>query len=214
MSKKQLGAASGGGAINRDSQSWLRRLRAQPGFRTALIAFCLTVVLGIGGSAAYAYWSLRADANLTMATAPPELPIPADAKCELGRGSEPNRVEWPHVKGAHPEARYIVSFEAVDLKKTVYFSVPMNYSSLGLKNEPYNRSIQPYYLSDLRSTFGATGGSWERLRVSVQTGLLTSATSATAPEKIRKDQILRTSEGSSQFDMYYWTFLVAAFPCQ
>lgn len=214
MSKKQLGAAPGGDFTDREGRSWLHRLRAQPGFRTALIAFCLTVVLGIGGSAAYAYWSLRADANLTVATVPPELPSPADAKCEVGRGAEPNRVEWPHVKGADPDARYIVSFEAVDLKKIVYFSVPMNYSSVGLKNEPYNRSIQPYNLSDIRNTFGPTGGSWERLRVSVQTGLLTSATSATAPERIRKDQIIRTSEGSSQFDMFYWTFLVAAFPCQ
>lgn len=33
------------------------RLRAQPGFRTAAVAFLLTVVLGAGSTVAYAYWS-------------------------------------------------------------------------------------------------------------------------------------------------------------
>jgi hypothetical protein len=43
-------------------------VRAQPGFRTAVIAFVLTVVLGIGGTAAYAYWSQSAAIAITATT--------------------------------------------------------------------------------------------------------------------------------------------------
>lgn len=68
MSKKQLGAVPAKEPIPVESRGWFARLRGQPGFRTAAIAFVLTVVLGIGGSAAYAYWSLRTQVNMTAKT--------------------------------------------------------------------------------------------------------------------------------------------------
>ena len=60
---KQPGAAPTG----RLTQA-LERLRQRPGFRTAAVAFFLTVVLGIGSSAAYAYWSQSVNANITVTT--------------------------------------------------------------------------------------------------------------------------------------------------
>lgn len=71
MSEKQLEAAAPGGENNPESgkkPGWFGRLRTQPGFRTASIAFVLTVVLGIGGTAAYAYWSQSATVNITATT--------------------------------------------------------------------------------------------------------------------------------------------------
>ena len=44
------------------------RLRALPGFRTAGVAFVLTVALGIGGTIAYAYWSQSMTVSITGTT--------------------------------------------------------------------------------------------------------------------------------------------------
>lgn len=56
------------GAETRQCLGALGWLRAQSGFRTAVIAFALTVVLGIGGTAAYAYWSQSATVVFTATT--------------------------------------------------------------------------------------------------------------------------------------------------
>ena len=58
----------------RNRPAWLARLRRQPGFRTAAIAFVLTVVLGVGGTAAYAFWGARSTASFTVTA---DVPAPA-----------------------------------------------------------------------------------------------------------------------------------------
>ncbi|WAP51138.1 hypothetical protein OL239_14810 [Arthrobacter sp. ATA002] len=77
MSKKQLGAAPGdenrAGTV--DSRSWFGRLRAQPGFRAAAVAFVLTVVLGIGSTVAYAYWGQRNTVAQSVSTVRADLPV-------------------------------------------------------------------------------------------------------------------------------------------
>lgn len=88
MSKKQSGAASGDDYVSAEGRGRFARLRSQPGFRTAAVAFVLTVVLGIGGSAAYAYWSLRAEANLVVVTARADLPS-LKGKAECGWNGPP-----------------------------------------------------------------------------------------------------------------------------
>ncbi|MGW9402448.1 hypothetical protein ACWGQ2_00595 [Arthrobacter sp. NPDC055585] len=58
----------------------LARLRALPGSRTATVAFVLTIALAAGGSAAYAFWSQRGDAKVTVvAGAPQSTPTPTPA---------------------------------------------------------------------------------------------------------------------------------------
>lgn len=78
MRKKQLGAAPGddSGSQGRPKLGAYERLRAQPGFRTAVVAFVLTVVLGIGSTAAYAYWSQSTSTAITGTTRPEQPPVP------------------------------------------------------------------------------------------------------------------------------------------
>lgn len=56
----------------------LKRLAGLPGSRTAAAAFVLTVALGLGGPAAYAWWSQQGTATITVTagkpTAPPVTP--------------------------------------------------------------------------------------------------------------------------------------------
>lgn len=54
---------------------WFARLRGQPGFKTAFIAFCVTVALGLGAPAAYALWSASTSLSLQVRTAPPPGPV-------------------------------------------------------------------------------------------------------------------------------------------
>ena len=50
----------------------LRRFRAVPGSRIAMVAFFLTIALAAGGSAAYALWSQRGDAAVTAVAGAPK----------------------------------------------------------------------------------------------------------------------------------------------
>ena len=65
MSRKQLGAAPDAESAPGEHVGWFARLRAQPGFRTAAVAFVLTVALGVGGPAAYAVWSQSTSGKIT-----------------------------------------------------------------------------------------------------------------------------------------------------
>jgi len=60
--------------LNR-SRGWFARLRAQPGFKTAAVAFLLAVALGIGAPAAYALWSASTSLSLQVRTAAPPGPV-------------------------------------------------------------------------------------------------------------------------------------------
>ena len=61
-------------------RGFLGRFRALPGSRAAVVAFVLTIALGAGGTAAYAWWSQTGSANITATagapTAPPTTPPP------------------------------------------------------------------------------------------------------------------------------------------
>ena len=77
--------------------SWFVRLRAQPGFTTAVVAFCLTIALGIGAPAAYALWSASASINLQVRTAPavPTLPPGTSAiSAQPAYSDRPGTVSW------------------------------------------------------------------------------------------------------------------------
>ena len=81
MNRKQRGAATDGEQTCVE-HGWFNRLRSQPGFRTAFVAFCLTVVLGVGAPAAYALWSSTLSANINVKTAKPPLPVlGGDVRC-------------------------------------------------------------------------------------------------------------------------------------
>ncbi|MER1995464.1 MAG: hypothetical protein ABTA24_03065 [Arthrobacter sp.] len=81
MNRKQRGAATKEEQA-RAERGWFDRLRSQPGFRTAFVAFCLTVVLGVGAPAAYALWSSTVTANVNVPTAKPPLPgLSGDVRC-------------------------------------------------------------------------------------------------------------------------------------
>lgn len=54
----------------------LQRFRRLPGSRTAAAAFVLTVALGIGGPAAYAWWSQQGSAAITVTAGAPTPPAP------------------------------------------------------------------------------------------------------------------------------------------
>ena len=74
MRNKRPGTAPAGEPDTGEKRGSDYRLRALPGFRTAALAFVLTVVLGVGGTAAYAYWSKStqvAIAGTTKSDLPP-----------------------------------------------------------------------------------------------------------------------------------------------
>ena len=51
------------------------RFRAMPGSSAALVAFVLTITLGVGGTAAYAWWSQQGNARITATAGAPK-PVP------------------------------------------------------------------------------------------------------------------------------------------
>ncbi|MBP3043978.1 hypothetical protein KKR91_05070 [Arthrobacter jiangjiafuii] len=194
MSKKQLGAAPmaeskpAAGKPN----GWFGRLRAQPGFRTASVAFVLTVVLGIGSTAAYAYWSQSQTVNI-VGTTGYKLPVPTAPVCVTAWGAEPNRVEWSPAAGADPEARHILTFQAQ--KKSVSYAVP-----------PGIYSVEPFKMDELYDAFGGTGGDIVPLKVTLETGIVSVPVSGKRPIKLEANQILfRSAQGASK-DMFYHTF--------
>ncbi|MCQ1954407.1 hypothetical protein [Arthrobacter sp. zg-Y238] len=99
---------------------WFARLRAQPGFRAAAVAFVLTVILGVGGPAAYAYWTQSTAVTVTGTTAPPVTPVPKGVKCQ----PSPVRITWPAAAGADPEVRYIVSLNAEAVGLSAVYALP------------------------------------------------------------------------------------------
>ncbi|WP_216699168.1 hypothetical protein [Arthrobacter sp. H14] len=55
--------------------SLFNRLRAMPGFTVAVVAFCLTVVMGAGGTYAYALWNQTAKTAINVTTGDTNLAI-------------------------------------------------------------------------------------------------------------------------------------------
>ena len=165
MSRKtQQGAAVGADAGTDTRPGPFSRLRAQPGFRTAAVVFVLTVVLGLGGPAAYAYWSQSTAVTISGKTAPPVTPVPTGASCM--NGFLTGRIVLPAMTTADPEARYIVTFTSKQLNAPVSYALPQSVVSGG--------SIQPIELGSLVLALGLTEGQTVAVNATVKTAILKS----------------------------------------
>lgn len=196
MSEKQLGAAQKKDPEAEEQNRWFRRLRALSGFRTAVLAFVLTVVLGVGGTAAYAYWIQKTDIAISGSTGY-SLPVPTAARCVT---ATPNRVEWSPAAGVDPEAKYILTFQARG--QSVSYAVPLT-----------SVSVEPSALSALREEFGATFASRYPLTVTMRTAIVTTA--GRGITQIGDDVVAKSlkSEASAPLQMFYSTTLWTNYPC-
>lgn len=196
MSKKQSGAASGDDSVSAEGRGWFARLRAQPGFRTAAVAFVLTVVLGIGGSAAYAYWSLKTDAILVVATARPDLPVVATPTCN--DRSLYTRFSWTAPAGMPNYAVYIVRISTS--KETIDYAFPSQTTGF----EPANLRVNG---EALHSWMGIRTGA-----VTVSTGYL--APGAVAPGVVDlATQVLDPSKPSPTINLRSNSSVLSWFTC-
>ena len=187
MSKKQLGAAPGATADSGRAGSRFAHLSAQPGFRTASVAFFLTVILGIGGPAAYAYWSQSTAVTVSGTTAQPVTPIPT-VKCL----STPVRVEWPAAVGADPEVRYVVTFTASYAGQVRSVSYALAAGALKAKLSDFDLG------SALGYTFSVTVPAAATVRSAiVRPGL------PTATVKVTDADLIRDSEESTPANLWY-----------
>ena len=150
--------------------------RKIPGLRAAVVVFALTVVLGLGGTAAYAYWSQQTSVTITGQSVRPNTPVPSDVRCQ---SSFINRIEWPNAAGIDPEARYIVTFNSRLLDNPISYALPRG----ALRVEPYNL--------DLKDELGYSFREYP-LTVTVQTAILKYQSTATV--RINTDDLLRSEE--------------------
>ncbi|MCC9198033.1 hypothetical protein QNO08_04810 [Arthrobacter sp. zg-Y820] len=196
MNKKQVGAAPAEENLPEAGLGWFARLRVQPGFRTAAIAFILTVVLGLGGTAAYAWWS-QSRAVSIVGTTGYALPVPSAARCVT---ASPNRVEWSPAAGVDPEAKYILTFQSRG--QSVSYAVPLASSS-----------VEPSNLPALREEFGATFTARFPLTVTMRTAIV--VTEGRGITRIGDDVVARSlkSEVSTPLQMFYSTTLWTNYPC-
>ncbi|WP_146363529.1 hypothetical protein [Arthrobacter yangruifuii] len=195
MCDKQLGAAPGAETEPVKGSGWFARLRAQPGFKTAAVAFVLTVILGVGGPAAYAYWSASTDVAIKGTTAPPATPVPVGGRCDnvflFGA-----RLAVPAQTTADPEARFVLTFQSTKLKNPVSVALPQSAQTA--------QTIQPIELGFLTSVLSTTGGQEVDITVTVQTAILTNPKTAVAV--VSSADFLRTpSNPSAPITLTYLT---------
>ncbi|KAD3515275.1 hypothetical protein GD627_13435 [Arthrobacter yangruifuii] len=125
MCDKQLGAAPEAETEPVKGSGWFARLRAQPGFKTAAVAFVLTVILGVGGPAAYAYWSASTNVVVSGSTARPVLPaVAGDASCNQPFGVGVVRIFYPRVAALPPDASVVASVVINGSSKPRLYAVP------------------------------------------------------------------------------------------
>lgn len=198
MNKKQLGAAAGNETKSQSGErpGLFGRLRNQPGFRAAAIAFVLTVALGIGSTVAYAYWSKQTGVTISGQTLQPSTPIPTNIRCQP---AFVNRIVWPETPGMDPEARYIVTFESGLLDQPISYALPSG--ALGV--EPFNL--------DLKASLGYSFRE-QPLTVTLRTALLKSPSTATV--RVSPSNLLFQSEPSAPVMMGYQNLGIAGFPCR
>lgn len=207
MSKKQLGAAQGGEADPQSARpGWVSRLRAQPGFRTAAVAFVLTVALGIGSTVAYAYWSKSTPVSITGTTAYRLPSVPGPPVCTERVGA--NRLSWtPLAAGsAETDAVYLLRFKRTDDQRSVTLAVPF----------PPDRGtpeVYPYNEHDVYDGLGRSTGS--AVEVTVSTAIVSST--ARGIRRVMPAEILQESaEPSLPRTLRYSagiTWITAAFGC-
>ncbi len=116
MNRKQRGAATDRQFIQ-DERGWFGRLRSQPGFRTAFVAFCLTVILGIGAPAAYALWTASVNGVVSVKTIQPPLPVIGKPICN---DRTPTTVSWNAPPDLPAGAVYLVSVTKSNNDSYVY----------------------------------------------------------------------------------------------
>ncbi|MBP3037140.1 hypothetical protein J2M53_12890 [Arthrobacter sp. zg-ZUI100] len=176
MSEKQLGAAPGeesDPAVAGKSGGWFGRLRAQPGFRTASIAFVLTVVLGIGSTAAYAYWSQSNTVTQMVTLQRQALPvITGNASCRLGPKLQYHVYYSAVAPASLPSGASILATVTIPGKDELKYVVP-NTGSFSLRE-------LPDLVSKLGWTFGGTNFS-----VSVTSAYINSPAATTPPYAVQ-----------------------------
>lgn len=208
MRKKQLGAAREQDPVAEERERWFLRLRALPGFRTAAVAFLLTVVLGIGSTVAYAYWSQSTKVSITGTTAYLLPPVAGPPDCTARVGA--NRLSWtPVAQGsADTNAVYLLRFQRADNQRSVILAVP--FPSPGGNPEVY-----PYNEHDVYEGLGSSSGS--SLNVTVSTAVLSSKTTPTTPiRRVTGTDILQESELSAPRTLRYMagiTWVTAVYGC-
>lgn len=179
------------------------RLRRQPGFRTAVIAFIVTVVLGLGGTAAYAYWSASTAATI-MVTPKANLGTPP-AKPVCHDGPLPNEIRWPAVTGADKDVVYLVSFTVEGTTKL--YALPTN----GKYVVQGNVVIQPATIRSLQHAFGQTTAQKLPLTVTLRTATVKPAVGSLVP--ITEADVIEQS-APQVLQMFYSTTFWGNFPCR
>ena len=174
------------------------RLRALPGFRTATVAFILTVVLGLGGTAAYAYWQVSTTATITV-TPTIRVGQPSGLACEWY--ADPNRIFW----NAVPEAQidrdvvYFLTFTRDGRSKS--YAVPRTQTS-----------VRPAKLDNLQAALGQSPLDLRPLTVTLQTAVLRTPIAGKEPVESNPAEIVAAS-APMELKMYYYTSIWANYPC-
>lgn len=165
---------------------WLTRLRAQPGFKAAAVAFCLTLVLGLGGGAAYAYWQASARADITASTQPVLVPVQQPLQCS-SPWHKRTELSWPAAAGNPQGTNYLLTFSAGN--RSVSYILPQETLRIELSD----------YRHGLRDVFGE--GWWRQLNVTVSTAVF--PTYVAAPERAGRQTALLTSQTNASRTFWY-----------
>lgn len=205
MSKRQLGAApmAESDPVAGKPNGWFGRLRAQPGFRTASVAFLLTVVLGVGSTAAYAYWSQSKSLAITGTTGYLVPSVTGSPSCSTLPGA--NRLAWTPVPAGTADAAavYVVGFERTDDDRAVWLAVPF-----------HTAEVFPYREHSVYHGLGRSDGA--DLSVTVRTAVLKSSTN-TIREIDPATDILQESAASLPATVRYTALLgplTAGYKCR
>ncbi|MCC3302958.1 hypothetical protein [Arthrobacter sp. zg-Y895] len=191
----QQGAAVGTDTVTETRPGPFRRLRAQPGFRTAAVVFVLTVVLGLGGPAAYAYWSQSTAVTITgLPTAKVQTPAPPVCTTR----ALANEISWPAVTDVDPDVVYVLSFAVNGRTKT--YAVPRS-----------TTTVKPVYLSGLSDALGRTPYDKVPLAVTLRTATVKKDVPSVTP--ISEGDILAPSQASTLQMFYYAPPGLLGYPC-
>ncbi|MCC9146152.1 MULTISPECIES: hypothetical protein [unclassified Arthrobacter] len=194
MSRKSQQGAAESAEAGQDTRSGpAARLRPQPGLRTAAAAFIVTVLLGLGGTAAYAYWSQSTTATITvLPTAKVRTPGPLHCN-PWGT----NELSWKTVADVDSDVVYVLTFAMGSTSKT--YALPLT-----------TTEVKPVYLSGLASALGTS--KMVPLTVTLRTATVNKAVPAATA--IAASDILAASEAST-LQMSYWSLVAGAgnYPC-
>ena len=166
----------------------LAKFRRLPGARLAVAAFVVTVAVGLGGPPAYAWWSQKGDAQITVTagTAKP-LAAPVDLKCvrdpkqQGNNGSRDTTVFW--APGSAPNgSSYIVDVTALESNGK---------ASTGVRSyalPPSSTSVKLADLPGLDDWFETLGKNNDKFNLTVRNVWITSP--------VQSAQLLEQSEAT------------------